>query len=41
MIKYVIPETNIFLHYDILSVDWCKESDEIEIIICSTVLKEL
>ncbi len=43
MKKYAIPDTNIFLHYDILSVDWCKEleSDEVEIIVCSTVLKEL
>ena len=43
MIKYAILDTNIFLHYDILSIDWCKElgSNEVEIIICSTVLREL
>ena len=41
--KYAILDTNIFLHYDILSIDWCKElvSNEVEIIVCSTVLREL
>ena len=43
MRKNAIPDTNIFLHYDVLSVDWCKEleSNEVEIIVCSTVVREL
>ncbi len=43
MIKYAILDTNIFLHYNILDIDWCKElgSNEVEIIVCSTVLREL
>jgi hypothetical protein len=43
MKKITIPDTNIFLHYDILSVDWCKEVgvDTVEILVCPTVLKEL
>jgi len=38
-----IWDTNIFLHYDIKSVDWCKEleASEVEIIVCPTVLREL
>ena len=41
--KYAILDTNIFLHYDVLNIDWCKEleSNEVEIIVCSTVLREL
>jgi len=43
MKKYAIPDTNIFLHYDITSIDWCKEldADEVEIIVSPTVIKEL
>jgi hypothetical protein len=43
MKKTVVPDTNIFLHYDIVSIDWCKElsADEVEIIVCPTVLSEL
>lgn len=43
MEKNAIPDTNIFLHYDVSSIDWCKElgSEKVEIIVCSTVLKEL
>jgi hypothetical protein len=43
MRKSVVPDTNIFLHYDIMSIDWCKElsADEVEIIVCTTVLSEL
>ena len=43
MSKYAILDTNIFLNYNIESIDWCKEleSNEVEIIVCSTVLREL
>jgi PIN domain len=43
MKKTAVWDTNIFLHYDIISVDWCKELDasEVEIIVCQTVLREL
>lgn len=42
-VKNAFLDTNIFLHYDIKSVDWCKElnSDEVEIVVGPTVLKEL
>ena len=41
--KYAILDTNIFLHYNIKDVDWCKEleSNKVEIVVCSTVLREL
>lgn len=41
--KNAVLDTNIFLHYDIKTVDWCKELDasEVEIIVCPTVLREL
>lgn len=43
MKKSIVPDTNIFLHYDITNIDWCKElsTDEVEIVVCSTVLAEL
>ena len=43
MSKNAILDTNIFLNYNIESIDWCKEleSNEVEIIVCSTVLREL
>jgi rRNA-processing protein FCF1 len=43
MKKNAILDTNIFLHYNIQDVDWCKElgATEIELIVCSTVLREL
>lgn len=41
--KNAFLDTNIILHYDIYSIDWPKElkADEVELIICPTVLDEL
>jgi rRNA-processing protein FCF1 len=43
MKKNAVLDTNIFLHYDIQSIDWLKElsATEVEIIVCSTVIEEL
>jgi rRNA-processing protein FCF1 len=42
-LRNAILDTNVFLHWDIKSVDWCKElnADQVKIIVVVTVLKEL
>lgn len=41
--KNAILDTNIFLHWNIASVDWCKElsTDSVVIVVLPTVVKEL